>query len=372
MTTPATITFDAHTGVITCQGEWHISNIVALQTQLKKIRWPTAGKIILEGSSISTLDSSGAWLLTTLLKKCHDQHLTAELQGFSAQHQKLLSITETQCAEVGEIPRPEPLSWLARLGKTVIQQAIETRDFLSFTGELTLEVIRMLCHPGRIRWRALASTIEKTGYQALPIIALLSFMIGVVMTYQMGLQLQNYGANIFIVDLLGLAILREFAPLLTAIMVAGRTGSAFTAQLGSMKLNEEIDALNTMGITPAELLLLPRIIGLMITLPLLTIWSDIFGIIGGMVMSKYMLHVSWYDFLTRFQTQISLSTLIIGLGKAPVFALLIGAIGCFQGMKVAGNSDSVGTQTTKSVVQAIFFIIVADAFFSVIFSKLGI
>jgi phospholipid/cholesterol/gamma-HCH transport system permease protein len=186
----------------------------------------------------------------------------------------------------------------------------------------------------------------------------------------MGLQLRNYGANIYIVDLLGLSVLREFGPLITAIMVAGRTGSAFTAQLGIMKINQEIDALDTMGVTPAELLILPRIAGLFITLPLLTLWSDIFGVVGGMVMSNNMLGITWYDFLQRFPHVIPLKTLIIGLGKAPVFALIISSIGCFQGVRVDGSASSVGLNTTRSVVLSIFFIIVADAAFSIIFSKL--
>jgi len=195
-------------------------------------------------------------------------------------------------------------------------------------------------------------------------------MIGVVISYQMGNQLRNYGANVFIVNLLGLSILREFGPLITAIMVAGRTGSAFTAQLGTMKLNQEIDALNTMGVTPGQLLLLPRLLGLFIALPLLTMWANIFGVLGGMLMANNMLGITAIDFLHRFKVEIPMRALLIGLGKAPVFALLIGSIGCFQGMKVAGGADSVGKQTTRSVVLAIFFIIVADAIFSIIFSRL--
>jgi phospholipid/cholesterol/gamma-HCH transport system permease protein len=155
-------------------------------------------------------------------------------------------------------------------------------------------------------------------------------------------------------------------------MVAGRTGSAFTAQLGTMKINQEIDALNTMGVTPAELLLLPRIIGLIITLPLLTMWADIFGTMGGMIMAHNMLGITPHDFLLRFEHVIPLRTLLIGLGKTPVFAMLIATIGCFEGMRVHGSADSVGQQTTRSVVLAIFFIIVADAIFSIVFSKMGL
>jgi phospholipid/cholesterol/gamma-HCH transport system permease protein len=249
-------------------------------------------------------------------------------------------------------------------------QLDEFCDYLEFVGKIAIESLRITLNPFRIRWGAFFSSLDKTGYQALPIIGLLSFMIGVVLAYQMGVQLRNYGANVFIVDLLGLSVLREFGPLLTAIMVAGRTGSSFTAELGSMKVNQEIDALDTMGVTPAELLLIPKIAGLVIALPLLTIWADIFGVFGGMFMAHNMLGLSWYEFLQRFQHQVPLRALIIGLGKAPVFALIIASIGCFQGMAVRDTSDSIGKNTTKSVVFAIFFIIVADAIFSVLFSKL--
>jgi len=375
MSDQTSLQFDSEQQRLFCRGVWNLTTITSLKHDLQKINLLTIGntkKISIDGENIQTLDSSGAWLLIQFIKKLNTQKIIVQLINFSAAQQKLFSLTEEQAAKLTQIPRTKPLNWLARIGRLTVQYITEAIYFLSFTGELTLQALRVLRHPRRLRWRALFSTIEKTGYQALPIIALLSFMIGVVMTYQMGLQLQNYGANIFIVDLLGLSILREFAPLLTAIIVAGRTGSAFTAQLGTMKLNEEIDALNTLGVTPAEILLLPRIAGLIIALPLLTVWSDIFSIVGGMVMSKNMLHIPWGDFLHRFHKQVSVSSLVIGLGKAPVFALLIGGIGCFQGMRVLGGADSVGTQTTKSVVQAIFFIIVADALFSVIFSELGL
>jgi phospholipid/cholesterol/gamma-HCH transport system permease protein len=268
------------------------------------------------------------------------------------------------------VPAKKISSWVFDLGRYAMEQWKEFGDYLRFVGELTMEGLRVSKYPKKFRWAALASVIDKTGLRALPIIALLSFMIGVVMAYQMGTQLRNYGANLFIVDFLGLSILREFGPLLTAIMVAGRTGSAFTAQLGTMNINQEIDALNTMGVTPAELLLLPRIVGLLITLPLLVMWADIFGIIGGMLTAHSMLGVTPHDFLLRFNRVIPLRTLFIGLGKAPVFALLIASIGCFEGLRVHGSSDSVGLQTTRSVVLSIFFIIVADAVFSILFSKM--
>ncbi len=232
-----------------------------------------------------------------------------------------------------------------------------------------LKGLKLLAHPTLWRWNTVASVINKTGTSALPIITLISFMTGVVITYQMGNELRKYGANVFIVNLVGFSILREFGPLLTAIMIAGRTGSAFTAQLGLMKINQELDAINIMGITSAELLLLPRLIGLVIVVPLLTIWADMFGVLGGMLMSKNVLGVMPHDFIIRFTHEIPLRALLIGLGKAPVFALIIASVSCFQGIKVHGSSESVGMRTTRSVVLSIFLIIVVDGIFSIILSN---
>jgi phospholipid/cholesterol/gamma-HCH transport system permease protein len=362
--------FDSKNNELVCQGDWTLANLKELKTEFKNIRWPAKGTITINGNAINKMDSAGAWLLSRQFKNLDDQHCKADLTDFSEQHQKLLNLIEEQDAANAPMPARKIPGWLADIGKYAVQQVAELRDFLSFTGKLSIETLRLIRHPKHFRWAALVNVLDTTGFRALPIIALLSFMIGVVMAYQMGTQLRSYGANLFIVDFLGLSILREFGPLLTAIMVAGRTGSAFTAQLGTMKINQEIDALNTMGVTPGELLLLPRIIGLVIALPLLTIWADIFGTLGGMIMAHNMLGILPHDFLQRFAHVIPLRTLLIGLGKAPVFALLISAIGCFEGMRVHGSADSVGQQTTRSVVLSIFFIIVADAIFSIIFNKM--
>jgi len=364
------IRYDAESRQLACQGDWDVSTLVQLKKMLARLPVPSASEIALNGQAIEKMDSAGAWLLSTYIKKLTQKKVTVHLEGLAPEHQSLLALVDKETAEEKPLPQVKRLPWLGRIGKTVIHQLGEFQAYLIFVGRLSLEVLRILPNPLAWRWKALAGVIYRNGYQALPIIALLSFMIGVVITYQMGLQLRNYGANIFIVDLLGLSILREFGPLLTAIMIAGRTGSAFTAQLGIMKINQEIDALDTMGVTPGELLLIPRIIGLLIALPLLTVWADIFGVIGGMMMANNMLKIPWYDFMQRFPHVIPLRAFLIGLGKAPVFALIIASVGCFEGMQVKGSADSVGRNTTRSVVLAIFFIIVADAIFSIIFSKL--
>jgi phospholipid/cholesterol/gamma-HCH transport system permease protein len=364
--------FDSKNNELVCQGEWTLANLDVLKTEFKNIQWPTKGGLTINGAAINKMDSAGAWLLSRQFKRLDEQHAKAQLTDFTEQHQKLLTLIEEQGAAYAPLPERKIPGWVADIGIYAVQQVAELRDFLSFVGMLAIETLRLFRHPKHFRWAALVNVVDTTGLRALPIIALLSFMIGVVMAYQMGTQLRSYGANLFIVDFLGLSILREFGPLLTAIMVAGRTGSAFTAQLGTMKINQEIDALNTMGVTPAELLLLPRIIGLIITLPLLTMWADIFGTMGGMIMAHNMLGITPHDFLLRFEHVIPLRTLLIGLGKTPVFAMLIATIGCFEGMRVHGSADSVGQQTTRSVVLAIFFIIVADAIFSIVFSKMGL
>lgn len=368
-TYPASIQYNADINQISCQGEWTLYHLTDLILQIKSLIISVNTHILINTSKIIHMDSSGAWQLHQLITSLQEKNVLVKLQGLPEQHRKLLNNINTQVKYFSKTAPLHCVNWLARLGQRTTHQLLQLHSFLNFIGELTLNAFH---NYKRLRWRSLFSVIETMGYQALPIIALLSFMIGVVLAYQMGVQLKSYGANIYVVDLIGLAVLREFAPLLTAIMIAGRTGSAFTAELGTMKLNEEIDALKTMGITPGEFLILPRIFGLIIALPLLTVWADIFGVLGGMVMAKNMLNISWQDFINRFETVIPVKSLIIGISKAPVFALLIASIGCFQGMQVANSADSVGKQTTKSVVQAIFFIIVADALFSIIFNKFGI
>lgn len=349
-------------------GRWVLPHLSSIEKELNSLPG-REGVWIVDGSHIEGMDSAGAWLLQDWLSQ---QDSSYQLEAFQDHQKELLSLIDTTLKESAAPKAPAALSGFAAFGKSACEQLDEFCAFLAFTGRLSLDWLRLLYAPAKWRWKALASVLQTTGLQALPIIAMLSFMIGVVITYQMGLQLRNYGGNIFIVDLLGMSILREFAPLLTAIMVAGRTGASYTAQLGTMKINQEIDALNTMGVTPGELLLLPRVIGLVIALPLLTMWADIFGVLGGMLMSSNLLGVGWHDFLMRFEHQIPVKALLIGLGKTPAFALIIASIGCFQGMRVGGSADSVGKNTTRSVVLAIFFIIVADAIFSIIFSKLGL
>ena len=263
-------------------------------------------------------------------------------------------------------------SLIVRVGKSTVDQIKQLLEALSFIGETAHALVKSILQPKRIRWRPILFNIRTAGFDALPIVGLLSFLLGIVVAYQGAGQLRQYGANIFVADLVGLSMLREFAPLMTAIIIAGRSGSAYAAQIGTMAVTEEIDAMRTLGISPQELLVLPKVIALFIAMPLLTVFADALGVFGGMLMAQQQLDVGFVEFLDRFVKAVSPTAFMIGVGKAPIFALIIAMVGCFQGFRTRGGADSVGRQTTRSVVQSIFLVIVADALFSVAFSMLDL
>ena len=264
-------------------------------------------------------------------------------------------------------PRP-----LERIGRSAEAAWEQTSAMLGFVGETSLALADWVVHPSRIRGRPVLFNLRSAGFDALPIVGLLSFLLGIVVAYQGADQLRQYGANIYVTDLVGLSMLREFAPLITAIIVAGRSGSAYAAQIGTMQVTQEIDAMHTIGIAPLEMLVLPKLIALVIALPLLTVFADVLGVGGGMLMARAQLGVSFGEFLDRFPKAVSMTSYLIGIGKAPVFAVLIVLVGCFQGFQTKGSADSVGRQTTRAVVQSIFLVIVADALFSIAFSILDL
>ena len=264
------------------------------------------------------------------------------------------------------------LTLIERVGKTTVGIFNQLVEMLSFVGETAIAIAKSIMQPKRIRWRPILFNIRTAGFDALPIVGLLTFLLGVVVAYQGAAQLRQYGANIFVADLIGLSMLREFAPLITAIIIAGRSGSAYAAQIGTMAVTEEIDAMRTLGISPQEMLVLPKLIALVVALPLLTVFADMLGVFGGMLMARQQLDVGFIEFLDRFVKAVSPTTFMIGVGKAPVFAVIIAIVGCFQGFKTKGGADSVGRQTTRSVVQSIFLVIVADALFSIAFSMLDL
>lgn len=369
----AQITFDKEDNRIKCSGDWSVLVLDGLPKSLKKNELPEGQKITIDGASVNRFDSAGALALVKYTDQLKQNKNHVEFVNFTEQQKEMLHLIESKNEILTyQIPEPPIEGFFYQVGKEAENKLIQADGLVILIGDLSTKFFEALGNWRRFQLPSIISNIDSAGLKALPIIALLSFLIGVVLAYQMGLQLATYGANIFIAYLSGMAIFREFAPLITAIIVAGRTSSAFTAQLGSMKVNEEIDALLTMGLSPTELLVLPKVIALVIVFPLLIFWADIFSIAGAMIMSKNMLDISFDDFLQRLRDSVGISQMMLGLYKAPVFALLIALVGCFQGFRVQASADSIGSQTTKSVVQALFLIIIADAVFSIIYSWLDL
>ncbi len=354
-------------------GPWTARTLGALVTELDAVSIPAGAATLADASHIEAMDTAGAWLLQKLLQRLREQGAVVTVQGLSARHAHLLEVVARQLGEQSAKPAvaaaPNP-TVLARIGLTVARTLGQALALLAFVGETATVLARCIAHPARLRWRPILFNIRTAGFDALPIVGLLSFLLGVVVAYQGADQLRQYGANIFIADLVGVSMLREFAPLITAIIVAGRSGSAYAAQIGTMVVTEEIDAMRTLAIAPQELLVLPKVIALVIALPLLTVFADVLGVLGGMIMASQQLGVGYVEFLDRLAKAVVVSTVLTGVGKAPVFASIIAVIGCFQGFRTHGGPDSVGRQTTRSVVQSIFLVIVADAMFSIVFSTL--
>jgi phospholipid/cholesterol/gamma-HCH transport system permease protein len=357
--------------IMRCSGEWTLQGIPPLERHIAQLAWPASGAVIFDGAAVTALDSAGAWLICRTLQQLERIGLGVTIRGLRPEHQALLQLIQTHASGESAPGLPRH-SFLNRLGRIVWRHMNEFNGLLAFLGEITVAMLRSLAHPSCIRWRSILYNLQIAGFNALPIVGLLAFLMGVVVAYQGSVQLVRYGANIFVADLVGLSILREMAPLLTAIVVAGRSGSAYAAQIGTMKVTEEIDALHTIGVSPMELLVLPKMLALLVALPLLTVYADILGVLGGMIVAQTQLDVGFADFLDRFDDAIKMNSFLAGLGKAPVFAAIIALVGCFQGFRVSGSADSVGRQTTISVVQAIFLVIVFDALFSVTFSWLKI
>ena len=368
----AEVAYQAATNTLECHGDWSITTSMSLNAKLEKIRPERETSLEINGSELTYFDSASALLLVRYLNNLHEKGHTYKLSQFSNNNQKLFDIVLAQVNEERYVPPVDNEGVLESIGKETVFKLSQMDGFVILVGELCDRFFYGLMNFRQLQWPSIMATMGSAGVRALPIVGLLSFLIGVVLAYQMGLQLKTYGANAFISMITGLAIFREFGPLITAIIIAGRTSSAFTAHIGSMKVNEELDALKTMGLSSVGLLVLPRVIGMLLVFPLLIFWSDLFGILGSMIMSKYLLDINFSDFLIRIKTSVGLDQFMLGMYKAPVYALITSLVGCYQGFMVESNSASIGTQTTKSVVQALFLIIIADAIYSIIYSWMGV
>lgn len=353
--------------VIQCEGAWTIPNLAVLDHVLQTIKWPVMSELMWDTMKISAMDTGGAVLLHRTLMKLRKEGRRVSVQGLRAEFGELLQMVSSNWDRVDE-PKASESGYLNQLQQWGSQKIRHAERALEFVGEATVHVFRSLRRPSLIRWRALFHSLDRDGYHALPITGLLAFLMGVVIAYQGAEQLRQFGANIFVVDLVGISLFREISPLIVAILIAGRSGSAYAAQIGTMKVTEELDAVRTLGISPMQLLVLPRVFALVIAVPLLTVYADILGVIGGAMVASSQLNVSGVEFIERFEEWVALRHFLIGIGKAPCFAVIIALVGCYQGFQIRGNVDDVGKRTTIGVVQSIFLVIVFDAVCSIVFS----
>jgi len=346
-------------------GPYLVSTVGAIDQDLDAIAGPFDE---IDLSQVSEIDTVGAWIATRLARQ-HD----AEIVGASDRARRLINALKGSGSDQDLVPHRDAI-WQRvprAMGEKVEAAWHGVIGVVGFLGQLLLAVGSLIRHPRRMRWKAVIHQFELVGVNALPIIGLMSFLIGIVIAQQGAVQLAQFGAETLTVNLVGRITLRELGVLMTAIMVAGRSGSAFAAQIGTMKLTEEVDAMRTIGISPVEALIVPRILAATLMMPLLGFYSSVVAIIGGAVVGDLLLGIPFWTFLERIKDVVPTYDLWVGLIKAPVFGLIVALAGCYHGLQVRGNSEEVGLRTTMAVVSAIFAVIVLDAFFAVFFTEIG-
>ncbi len=325
-------------------------------------------------SQLDALDTAGAYVLVNTQNSLAQAGHRPRITGATADRARLIEKVASAIFEAhAPLQQRTTLSErVAEVGRATVGVVSNVANFTGFIGLVIARLVRTIVVPRRLRVTALFAQMAQTGYNAVPIIALMGFLIGIVLAFQGAVQLRQFGAEVFVVDLIAVSVLRELGILLTAIIVAGRSGSAYTAAIGSMKVHEEIDAMRTLGLDPVEVLVLPRLIALVLMLPVLGLVANLCALTGGAVMSWLELGVSPNMYVTRLRENTDIWHLAIGMIKAPFFAFTIAVVACWQGFQVAGSADSVGERTRASVVQGIFLVIVLDAIFSVLAAELGI
>jgi phospholipid/cholesterol/gamma-HCH transport system permease protein len=358
-------------------GEWRLQQFEQLQRQLAAIDLESGRPLKLDTQGLTLLDLSCAWALREFLNKARAAGVEVSFSGNAPDQLRLLDDTLKEAAadapadsRLAAVPAHEGL--LELLGRHAVQAWHDLLLGLAFLGRITVTFAGSLNSARRLRLTSITRHVYDTGITAVPIVALIAFLISVIIAYMSAQQLRGLGADIYVVDLVTIGVLRELGVLLTSVIVAGRSGSAFAAELGSMKLNEEVDALIATGVDPFEALVVPRILGLVIALPLLTIVADLIGMAGGALLCRFLLDMPLTQYLNRAAYAISGTTFWVGLFKSPVFALLIAMAGCYRGMQVRSSARELGRLVTVAVVQAIFLVILADALFAVLFMKMGI
>jgi len=356
------------------RGRWTVNTLAGLERRISGIEVPSdAQRIDIDLAALKELDTAGAWLLVRSVGSWRAGGLKTVYSNISDKHRVLLEEVAEHPPQ--ELPPPERVSSLVRLlddtGHAVTGAGEDVVRVLAFLGAAVSALGRAVARPARLRFTSVVHHMEHTGLRAVGIIGLMSFLIGGIIAQQGAFQLRRFGAELFAVDLVGILVLRELGVLMTAIMFAGRSGSAFTAELGSMKMREEIDAMRIIGLDPIETLIVPRLVALILTLPMVTFMADMLALVGAGMVAKYYIGMSPTAFLERLREGIGMNTFLVGLFKAPFMALVIGLISCVEGLKVTGSAESLGRQTTASVVKSIFMVIVLDALFAMFLSAVS-
>jgi phospholipid/cholesterol/gamma-HCH transport system permease protein len=356
------------------EGDWSLSGLAQIERDLALLPGQLSGILLCDWSQARRIGLGTVWALLGRIAAAADTaHLEVRHVGNPPPTvpllQRLIDEQRKAAALVHDAPVPEEGA-VAHIGRWTVNEGIQAREVLGFLGRLTAVIGQAFRRPRALRISSLGRHIYEAGVTAIPIVSLIAFLISVVVAYLGAEQLARFGADIFVVDLVTIGVLREMGVLLTAIVIAGRSGSAFAAEIGVMRLNEETDALRAMGLNPIELLVVPRVLGLVIALPLLTVIADAMGLAGGGLLSLVQLHIPPAQFTVRMREALSPTTFWSGLLKAPVFALLIGMVGTYRGMQVKDSARELGRLTTTAVVQSIFLVILADALFAILFQKM--
>ncbi|CAM5399230.1 ABC transporter permease [Thauera mechernichensis] len=371
----AELVADEGGGVLRLGGDWTLAHYKRLNQVVDRLRGRAGEAARVDLSALLALDTAGAQLICALLGSQRVEVLMAEAADVPAERRALLrAVAAALSGQDGGGARRRGSALgdvLEHVGRTMGVFWHHVVGLVGFIGLILETAARVMLQPRRWRVTALVANLEKTALDAVPIIALLTFLVGAVVAFLGATVLADFGASIFTVNLIAYSFLREFGVLLTAIIVAGRTASAFTAQIGSMRANEEVDAIRVLGLDPVELLVLPRVFALMLALPMLTFVAMVSGIVGGMLVSALTLDISPVMFLSRLESNVGLIHFLVGMSKAPIFAFLIAVIGCLEGLRVQGSAQSVGEHTTSAVVQSIFVVIVVDAIAALFCMEMG-
>ena len=354
-----------------CSDLWLTQNLAHIEREFSTLTFPSYDSLDMDLSALRQCDVNGAILIQEIIRRCAEKGISIQLQNIPLSIEHLLDISFI--SKDKSLPDKERKDgFFAYIGNAVFRIYTGITEYFAFIGELSFTLFYVLRYPTSFRMKELLRGIQEHSIKALPIVLLTSMLIGLVVAYQSSLQIQKYGADIFVVDMLVISVTRELAPLITAIVIAGRSGSAYTAEIGAMKITEEIDAMRTMGFDPFRFIVLPNVLALIISLPMVIFMADIMGIFGGMLAANAELGISFTVFINRFEEIFNIKHLFVGLIKGPFFALLIASIGNMRGMAVENSTESIGTNTKMSVVNAIFLVIICDALFSIVFLELGI